>query len=120
MNRYTLIPEDTIRILPPEDGAEAAIEIFCSRTVIYFEIAALRSVCLTHGVPYGSGRGDALAFEADDRLLGSRQLVYIPVNRPDYALFLADLRRYAPDTLDFSQEADYLPLSCRHDGRGPA
>lgn len=28
MNRYILIPEDTIRVLPPEDGAEAAIEIF--------------------------------------------------------------------------------------------
>ena len=40
MNRYILIPEDTVRVLPPEDGAEAAIEIFCSRTVIYFEISA--------------------------------------------------------------------------------
>ena len=34
MNRYVLIPEDTLRILPPEDRAGAAIEIFCSRTVI--------------------------------------------------------------------------------------
>ena len=40
MNRYVLIPEDTLRILPPEDGAGAAIEIFCSRTVIYFEPVA--------------------------------------------------------------------------------
>ena len=50
MNRYVLIPEDTLRILPPEDGAGAAIEIFCSRTVIYFEIAQLREVCLLHHV----------------------------------------------------------------------
>ena len=35
MNRYILIPEDTIRVLPPEDGAEAAVEVFCSRTVIF-------------------------------------------------------------------------------------
>ena len=33
MNRYVLIPEDTLRILPPEDGAGAAIEIFCSRYI---------------------------------------------------------------------------------------
>ena len=32
MNRYILIPEDTIRVLPPEDGVEAAVEVFCSRT----------------------------------------------------------------------------------------
>ena len=44
MNRYILIPEDTIRVLPPEDGVEAAIEIFCSRTVIYFEIAQIGRV----------------------------------------------------------------------------
>ena len=31
MNRYILIPEDTIRVLPPEDGVEAAVEVFCSR-----------------------------------------------------------------------------------------
>ena len=37
MNRYILIPEDTIRVLPPEDGVEAAVEVFCSRTVIFFD-----------------------------------------------------------------------------------
>ena len=55
MNRYILIPEDTIRVLPPEDGVEAAVEGFCSRT-------------------------------------------------------------YAPKTLDFSKEADYIPESCDHNG----
>ena len=39
MNRYILIPEDTIRVLPPEDGVEAAVEVFCSRTVIFFDIS---------------------------------------------------------------------------------
>ena len=27
MNRYILIPEDPIRVLPPEDGVEAAVDI---------------------------------------------------------------------------------------------
>ena len=50
MNRYILIPEDSIRVLPPEDGAEAAIEIFCSRTVIYFDVSQVQDVCLMHNV----------------------------------------------------------------------
>lgn len=101
MNRYVLIPEDTLRILPPEDGAGAAIEIFCSRTVIYFEIAQLREVCLLHHVRADRELVDALCFTAADRLLEQPQKVLIPTNRPDYAAFLADLRHYAPPTLDF-------------------
>ena len=69
MNRYILIPEDTVRDLPPEDGADAAIEIFCSRTVIYFEIPQIRDVCLMHNVLTNHGRVDALCFTAADRLL---------------------------------------------------
>ena len=46
MNRYILIPEDTIRVLPPEDGVEAAVEVFCSRTVIFFDISQIQDVCL--------------------------------------------------------------------------
>ena len=120
MNRYTLIPEDTIRVLPPEDGAAAAIEIFCSRTVIYFEISGIEDVCLLHGVPVGNARADALRFTACDRLLEQKQQVLVPVNRPDYAEFLQSLQKYAPQTLDFTKEADFLPQTCRHDGHGPA
>lgn len=116
MNRYVLIPEDTLRILPPEDGAGAAIEIFCSRTVIYFEIAQLREVCLLHHVRADRELVDALCFTAADRLLKQPQKVLIPTNRPDYAAFLADLRHYAPPTLDFSKEVDDIAPSCDHNG----
>ena len=92
MNRYILIPEDTIRVLPPEDGAEAAIEIFCSRTVIYFEIAQILDVCLMHNVLTKCGRADALCFTAADRLLGREQMVLVPTDRADYAAFLAGRR----------------------------
>ena len=81
MNRYVLIPEDTLRILPPEDGAGAAIEIFCSRTVIYFEIAQLREVCLLHHVRADRELVDALCFTAADRLLEQPQKVLIPKRR---------------------------------------
>ena len=50
MNRYILIPEDTIRVLPPEDGVEAAVEVFCSRTVIFFDISQIQDVCPMHSV----------------------------------------------------------------------
>ena len=50
MNRYILIPEDTIRVLPPEDGVEAAVEVFCSRTVIFFDISQIQDVYLMHNV----------------------------------------------------------------------
>ena len=116
MNRYILIPEDTIRVLPPEDGAEAAIEIFCSRTVIYFEIAQVQDVRLMHNVLTKRGRTDALCFTAADRLLERGQMVLVPTDRDDYEAFLAAFRAYAPETLDFSKEADYIPESCGHNG----
>lgn len=116
MNRYILIPEDTIRVLPPEDASGAAIEIFCSRTVIYFEIAELESVCLMHRVRAGGQLTDAFCFTAADRLLEQKQMVLVPTDRPDYAEFLRQLRTYAPDMLDFTAEADYIPESCDHNG----
>ena len=60
MNRYILIPEDTIRVLPPEDGVEAAVEVFCSRTVIFFDISQIQDVCLMHNVLSNRRRVDAL------------------------------------------------------------
>lgn len=64
MNRYILIPEDTIRVLPPEDGVEAAVEVFCSRTVIFFDISQIQDVCLMHNVLSNRRRVDALCFTA--------------------------------------------------------
>ena len=76
MNRYILIPEDTIRVLPPEDGVEAAVEVFCSRTVIFFDISQIQDVCLMHNVLSNRRRVDALCFTAADRLLEREQIIY--------------------------------------------
>lgn len=43
-------------------------------------------------------------------------MVLVPTDRADYAAFLAGFRTYAPKTLDFSKEADYIPESCDHNG----
>lgn len=43
-------------------------------------------------------------------------MVLVPTDRTDYAAFLTDFRTYAPETLDFSKEEDYIPESCDHNG----
>ena len=43
-------------------------------------------------------------------------MVLVPTDRADYAAFLTDFRTYAPETLDFSKEEDYIPESCDHNG----
>lgn len=116
MNRYILTPDDTLRVLPPEADADAAIEIFCARTVIYFALAQLRSVCLMHGVPVQTGTADALCVMAKDRLLGQEHMVLIPADRPDYPAFLEQLKRFAPQTLDLLRQAEYVPERCDHNG----
>jgi hypothetical protein len=112
MNRYTLLPEDELRVLPPEDGEGAAIRLFCERTMILFEISQIASVSLQD-----AGRaGRCLCFTAPDALLGGEHEVFVPVSRPDYAEFLADFKQYAP-ALDFSATAGFVPESCDHTGR---
>ena len=116
MNRYILIPEDTIRVLPPEDGVEAAVEVFCSRTVIFFDISQIQDVCLMHNVLSNMRARRCALLHGTDRLLEREQMVLVPTDRADYAAFLAGFRTYAPKTLDFSKEADYIPESCDHNG----
>ena len=77
MNRYILIPEDTIRVLPPEDGVEAAVEVFCSRTVIFFDISQIQDVCLMHNVLSNRRRVDALCFTA----AGAKRIACLSGNR---------------------------------------
>ena len=109
MNRYTLLPEDAISVLPPEGGDGAAIRIFCERTMIVFDAAQVESVSLQQA----GKAGRCLCFAAPDALLGARHEVFVPVSRPDYPAFLEGLRQYAPQ-LDLTAEAAFVPESCDH------
>lgn len=111
MNRYILDPDDAIRLLPPQAEESAQIEIVCGRTMIYFDAAALESICTAHGLD----GADALRFVGTDALLGAKHEVYVPSARPDYAAFRAALQEYAPPSL-FTADMDYVRAQCDHKG----
>ena len=108
MNRYILEPEDDIR------AQEGAVSVFCGRSMIFFETAALERVWICRNVPVKDGLCGALAFQGPDALLGTRHQVLVPENRPDFAAFLQALRREGiPDEL---QTEDFSPERCDHNG----
>lgn len=111
MNRYILDPGDAIRILPPQAGESAQIEIVCGRTMIFFDIAALESVCTAHGLC----GGDAVRFVGADALLGAKHEVYVPSSRPEHAPLCEALKKYAPPAV-FAPEMDYVRETCDHKG----
>ena len=59
--------------------------------------------------------GEKLTPALQKKLRGE-QMVLVPTDRADYTAFLEALRAYAPESLDFSKEADYIPESCDHNG----
>lgn len=116
MNRYILAPYDHIRCFLPENDGSAVIEVFCGRTVIYFDAGQLEAVQTAHGVPYADGMCDALRFVCADELLGAVHEVYVPVKHPNHAAFAADLRRLAPE-LSLGAEMQFVKETCNHDGK---
>ena len=116
MNRYILQPEDSVELLPPEDGAGAAIRVFCERTMIFFDVSALESVCVLKNSRVSGGADDFYCFRGPDALLAERHEVLLPVSRPDAAAFWDALRRAVPE-LDCDAEEPFAPETCDHTGR---
>lgn len=112
MKHYLMLPQDSIRLLPPEGGAPGCIELVCERSLILFMLDALTEVRLLHGVPVDRKRETALGFSGRDALLGMDFLVLLPESRPDFAAFLAELRQHVPEIT----EAEYRPLTCDQNG----
>lgn len=111
MNRYILDAEDSIRLLPPENGEGGAVEVFCGRTIMFFELDAVEPLCLAHGV----NGGDAMRLVGTDALLGTKQELYIPTDRADCEELLRALRCAAPRLLT-DAEMTYVKESCDHKG----
>lgn len=105
MEEYILQHEDSARVL---DGA--AIELFCDRrTMIFFEIGGLISVCRVTGVPVDGEEEAALCFTGPDSLMGRQYAVLVPARHPDYAALCAAL----PET---AAPQPYQKRVCGHTG----
>lgn len=105
MEAYILQSEDSARVL---DGA--AIELFCDkRTMIFFAVGELVSVCRVTGVPVDAKYEDALRFIGPDSLMGKQYSVLVPQSHPDYAALCAVL----PET---AAPQPYQKPACDHTG----
>lgn len=111
MNRYILDAEDSIRLLPPENGEGGTVEVFCGRTIMFFELEAVEPLCLAHDV----NGGDAMRLAGTDALLGTKHELYIPTDRADCEVLLLALQRAAPGLLT-GTEMTYVKESCDHKG----
>ena len=111
MKHDLMLPQDTIRVLPPEDGQEACVELFCERVAIYFPVETLTVTRFT-GVLVDRAREDALGLCGPDALFGMDYLVLLPQSHPEFAAFDAAIRPYVPEI----KTKAYSPLTCDQNG----
>ncbi|MBQ1263792.1 MAG: hypothetical protein IIY04_00035 [Oscillospiraceae bacterium] len=116
MRRYILDTEDEICVLPPQDDDGAVIELFSQQRMMFFAVSAVGSGCMMKNTIVDRAVCDALCFTAADQLLGRVYEIFVPTNRADFAKFLEDFKRYAPERLDFSREGIFAPNSCDQTG----
>ena len=111
MKHYLMLPQDTIRVLLPEDGQEACVELFCERVAIYFPVETLTVTRFT-GVLVDKAREDALGLCGPDALFGTEYLVLLPQSHPGFETFYEAIRRYVPEI----ETKPYRPLTCDQNG----
>ena len=92
MKQYMLLPEDSIELLRAQDEAEAAVCVFCERTMILFPCSKIEAVSIQRSVTEDRLHPvDCLELLARDTLFDAQQAVLIPVTRQDYPDFLQAL-----------------------------
>ena len=92
MKRYMLLPEDSIELLRAQDEAEAAVCVFCERTMILFPCSKIEAVSIQRSVTEDRLHPvDCLELLARDALFDAQQAVLIPVTRQDNPDFLQAL-----------------------------
>ena len=112
MKHYLMLPQDTIRVLPPEGDDPACIELVCERTLMLFRTDALKNVTQFTGVLVDKTREQALGFTGPDALFGVDYLVLLPQSHPARAAFTEALRPFVPPI----ETAPYRPLTCDQNG----
>ena len=117
MKRYMLLPEDSIELLRAQDEAEAAVCVFCERTMTLFPCSKIEKVCMQRRVTEDRLHPvDCLELLARDTLFDAQQAVLIPVTRQDYPDFLQALEAQCPALLENIQTKTYQKETCDQTG----
>ena len=113
MKRYMLLPEDSIELLRAQDEAEAAVCVFCERTMILFPCSKIEAVSIQRRVTEDRLHPvDCLELLARDTLFDAQQAVLIPVTRQDYPDFLQALEAQCPALFENLSAATYRKKTC--------
>ena len=117
MKRYLLLPEDTIEVLPEDGEAEAAVSVFCERTLIVFPCSGIASVSMqTHVTENRLQSLTCLQLTARDALFGVEQQILMPVTRPDYPAFAQALEAVRPELFAAMTKEEYVRETCDQTG----
>lgn len=117
MKQYMLLPEDSIELLRAQDEAEAAVCVFCERTMILFPCSKIEAVSLQRRVTEDRLHPvDCLELLARDTLFDAQQAVLIPVTRQDYPDFLQALEAQCPALFENLSAATYRKKTCDQTG----
>lgn len=117
MKWYMLLPEDSIELLRAQDEAEAAVCVFCERTMILFPCSKIEAVSLQRRVTEDRLHPvDCLELLARDTLFDAQQAVLIPVTRQDYPDFLQALEAQYPALFENLSAATYRKKTCDQTG----
>ena len=117
MKRYMLLPEDRIELLRAQDEAEAAVCVFCERTMILFPCSKIEAVSIQRRVTEDRLHPvDCLELLARDTLFDAQQAVLIPVTRQDYPDFLQALEAQCPALFENLSAATYRKKTCDQTG----
>ena len=117
MKRYMLLPEDSIELLRAQDEAEAAVCVFCERTMILLPCSKIEAVSIQRSVTEDRLHPvDCLELLARDTLFDAQQAVLIPVTRQDYPDFLQALEAQCPALFENLSAATYRKETCDQTG----
>jgi len=116
MKQYMLLPEDSIELLRAQDEAEAAVCVFCERTMILFPCSKIEAVSIQRSVTEDRLHPvNCLELLARDTLFDAQQAVLIPVTRQDYPDFLQALEAQCPALLENIQTKTYQKETTRRE-----
>ena len=117
MKRYMLLPEDSIELLRAQDEAEAAVCVFCERTMILFPCSKIEAVSIQRRVTEDRLHPvDCLELLARDTLFDAQQAGRIPVTRQDYPDYLQALEAQCSALFENLSAATYRKKTCDQTG----